>query len=91
MELTSFQRFFKHFEPDELLPFLISDNIKHPRFIHFLNVHLDIITQVDFFSEILTDAQFRIRINGPKKRSWEAAEIIFIRPIHNPCFSEIYY
>ena len=68
MEQSSFQNFFKHSEPDELLPFLIGDNNKHPRFIHLLNVHLDITTQVDFCSECPTDAQFRIKINGQKKK-----------------------
>ena len=64
IDQKAFQNFPQYFSKEELLPFLISEENKHPRFVNLTIIDSDIIFQLNFLSSALTHVTTPIRPIG---------------------------
>ena len=64
IDQKAFQNFPQYFSKEELLPFLISEENKHPRFVKLTLIDSDIIFQLNFLSSRLTHVTTPIRPIG---------------------------
>ena len=64
IDQKAFQNFPQYFSKEKLLPFLISEENKHPRFVNLTLIEPDIIFQLNFLSLALTQVTTPIRPIG---------------------------